>query len=183
MDVATALKSARKTQRARNSLACLLAVSVLSNAAMASFIATQHSQVVLIPTVVRDGVIAAGLYDERYAEVLALDVVRAMLSVSPETRQIARDSVQRFAAPDARAGLIARFDEVTATIGERDVSTVFYPTNISHDIPGQSVLVRGELVTFLGPSRVREEERAARVQFADAGGVFRVAGIAMEALQ
>lgn len=180
MELTQSLERVKRVQRSRNIVTTALALSLTANAGLGIFIATQQTKVILVPTITREGVVASGQYDTSYAEVLAVDVVQTLLSVSPESRVHGRAAIQRFAAPQARQQLVARFDEVTAILGDRDVSTVFYVTEISHEPGVMSVRIAGELVTFLGPSRVGEETRTATVRFADAGGVLRVAGVSME---
>lgn len=177
MQVAVLEQKLIRLQRARNALGLVLIVMIFSNLLLAWQVLNTRSQMILVPSRVSDGMIAQGGGDVRYLESLALDAVQAMYTLSPATSDYSRSVIDRVANPTEREILLRRFDEVAEDIRKREISTVFMPEKIDHDLANLTLLVTGQFGTYLGTNKVGEERRAIRIVFAEFGGSVRIARI------
>lgn len=177
MQVAVLEQKLIRLQRARNALGLVLIIMIFSNLLLAWQVLNTRSQMILVPSRVSDGMIAQGGGDVRYLESLALDAVQAMYTLSPATSDYSRSVIDRVANPTERETLLRRFDEVAEDIRKREISTVFMPEKIDHDLANLTLLVTGQFATYLGTNKVGEERRAIRIVFAEFGGSVRIARI------
>ena len=177
MDFAVMETSMGRLRRARNALGLVSLALIGSNLLLSWQVLQTHSQTILIPSRVSDGMVAQGGGDVRYLEALSLDATQAMYTVSPATTTYSRQVIERVANPIERDALLKRFDEVAADIKTREISTVFLPEKIDHDLAKLTLTVSGQFATYLGTTRVSEEPRTIRVTFSEFGGSVRVARI------
>lgn len=166
-----------RLRRARNVLGIACGTLIGANLLLAWQVAQTHSQTILIPSRISDGMVAQGGGDVRYLEALSLDAVQAMYTLSPATTTYSRQVIERVANPVERGALLKRFDEVAEDISKREISTVFLPEKIDHDLVKLALKVTGQFVTYLGTTRVSEEHRVIQVTFSEFGGSVRVARI------
>lgn len=164
-------------RRGRNALAAVLAVMLAANLLLAWLLVQKTSQTILIPSRVSDGMIAQGAGDIRYLEALSLDAVQAMYTLSPATTIYSRQVIERLASPADRDKLLQIFDDTSRDIRTREISTVFLPEKIEHDMPNMTLRVTGMFATYIDTTKVTEERRAIQVVFAEFGGSVRVARI------
>lgn len=164
-------------RRARNALGIVLLVMILSNLLLVWQVLNTRSQMILVPSRVSDGMVAQGGGDIRYLEALALDAVQAMYTLSPATTSYSRSVIDRVSNPAEREVLLKRFDDTASDIKKREISTVFMPEKIDHDLAGLLLVVTGQFSTYLGTNKVAEDRRVIRVAFAEFGGSVRVARI------
>lgn len=177
MNFAVMETSLGRLRRARNALGLVSLALIGSNLLLSWQVLQSHSQTILIPSRVSDGMVAQGGGDVRYLEALSLDATQAMYTVSPATTTYSRQVIERVANPVERDALLKRFDEVAADIKSREISTVFLPEKIDHDLAKLTLTVSGQFATYLGTTRVKEEPRTIRVTFSEFGGSVRVARI------
>ena len=177
MDYLSLARSMTRLRRARNAMGLVSLVLIASNAALSWQVMQTHSQTILIPSRVSDGMVAQGGGDVRYLEALSLDATQAMYTVSPATTRYSRQVIERLANPVERDALLKRFDEVADDIAKREISTVFLPEKIDHDLAQLTLTISGQFATYLGTTRVSEEARVIRVGFSEFGGSVRVARI------
>lgn len=177
MDYPSLARSMTRLRRARNAMGLVALVLIASNAALSWQVMQTHSQTILIPSRVSDGMVAQGGGDVRYLEALSLDATQAMYTVSPATTRYSRQVIERLANPVERDALLKRFDEVADDIAKREISTVFLPEKIDHDLAHLTLTISGQFATYLGTTRVSEEARVIRVGFSEFGGSVRVARI------
>jgi len=167
----------RSARLMRNVLAASTAVMTGVAGLLAFEIATQSHQVVLIPTNVSDGMVARGAVDKRYVEALALDAVYGLYNASPESLEYGRRVIERLASVGQRNELLKHYDEVAKDISDRDISTVFRPRTIEHNLSKLEVVVDGDLETFLNTVMVKTEPRRILLSFVTEAGSVRLARI------
>ncbi len=177
MDYASLSNSMTRLRRARNALGLVALTLIAANALLSWQVLQSHSQTILIPSRVSDGMVAQGGGDVRYLEALSLDATQAMYTVSPATTRYSRQVIERLANPVERDALLKRFDEVADDIAKREISTVFLPEKIDHDLAHLILTISGQFATYLGTTRVSEEPRVIRITFSEFGGSVRVARI------
>lgn len=164
-------------RRSRNALTAVLAVMLATNLLLAWLLVQKTSQTILIPSRVSDGMVAQGSGDIRYLEALSLDAVQAMYTLSPATTIYSRAVIERLASPADRNKLLQLFDDTSRDIRTREISTVFLPEKIEHDMPKLTLRVTGMFATYIDTTKVTEERRVIQVVFTEFGGSVRVARI------
>lgn len=177
MQYAVMERAMLRLRRARNALGLVLILMIASNLLLVWQVLNTRSQMILVPSRVSDGMVAQGGGDIRYLEALALDAVQAMYTLSPATTSYSRSVIDRVSNPAEREVLLKRFDDVASDIKKREISTVFMPEKIDHDLGQLLLVVTGQFATYLGTNKVAEDRRVIRVAFAEFGGSVRVARI------
>ncbi|WP_233270680.1 type IV conjugative transfer system protein TraE [Chachezhania sediminis] len=177
MDVQRLSSAARAMRRALVLLVIVVLVMIASNLFLATKLVSQSNQVVLVPTMVRDGMVARGTVDKGYVEALALDAVYAMYNAAPGSLDYGRQTIERLSSPADRARILARYDEIAEDMRERDISTVFYPRRIEHNFRAYEIVVSGELVTFLETTQVAREAKRILLEFRPQAGSIRLVSI------
>jgi conjugal transfer pilus assembly protein TraE len=176
-------KIVRRTRMQRNAILAVGCILLAVNALLGIRLFTQTNQVVLVPTNVSDGMVARGASDKRYIEALALDAVYGLYNASPASLDYGRAVIERIASVSERNNLLRHYDDVATDIRERDISTVFFPRQIEHNIDNLEVVVEGDLQTYLNTVLISVEPRRVLLSFvAEAGSVrlFRVSRLEME---
>jgi conjugal transfer pilus assembly protein TraE len=176
-------RALNRVMRARNALGLALIVMMAANLLLSIQVLQKTSQTILIPSRVSDGMIAQGGGDIRYLEALSLDAVQAMYTISPATSAYSRQVIERLANPTERESLLKRYDDVAADIKQREISTVFLPEKIDHDLEHLSLMVSGQFATYLGTTKVSDDRRVIKIVFSEFGGSVRVASIERIAAQ
>jgi len=148
-----------------------------SNGLLAVKIYSASNQVVLVPTSITDGMVARGAIDQRFVEAVALDAVYGLYNSSPTTLRYGRIVIERTASVKNRAGLLELYDEVAEDIRQREISTVFRPTQIEHNLDQLEVTVKGELDTYLSNVKVATERRNILLTFVIEAGSVRLSKI------
>lgn len=161
----------------RNILFVLLVLSVTSNAALSVHMARQTNQVVLVPSVVSDGMVARGKIDVSYLEQLAKDVVSSLYQVTPSTLGEGRSVLERVASSGQRADILKQYDETAQDIKDRGLSTVWRHEKLSTDFDNLTVDITGQFETYVGTSFASEQKLTIRVRFGREGASARVIGI------
>jgi conjugal transfer pilus assembly protein TraE len=151
----------------------LLVVLVL----LSVMLVTRNSQVILVPTSIRDGMVARGANDKRYIEALALDTVYGLYNASPKSLSYGRAVLERVAAVSHRAKLLQEYDRIAEDMRERDISTAFYPNTIEHHPDKPQVIVEGKLNTYLDTTLVATEPRRVMLTFKTEAGSARLASV------
>lgn len=172
--VSRQLKSARF---ARNIVAFLLAISIVANAALATHISRQTNSVVLVPSVVSDGMVARGTLDVSYLEQLAKDAVMSLYQLTPNTLGEGRAVIERVSSGETRSALLAHFDAIAKDIEARKLSTVWRTVRLTTDLDALTVDVEGEFATYVRNNFASSETRTIRVVFGPEGASARVIGI------
>ena len=177
MDVQRLGHAARMMRRALALLGATCLVMIAANFFLAMKLVSQSNQVVLVPSTVRDGMVARGTVDKGYVEALALDAVYAMYNASPGSLAYGRQTIERLSRPAERAGILASYDKISGDMTERDISTVFYPQKIEHNFATFEIVVAGELVTFLQTTQVAREKKRILLKFRPQAGSIRLVSI------
>jgi conjugal transfer pilus assembly protein TraE len=135
------------------------------------------NQVALVPTTVRDGMVARGAYDKSYIEAIAKDAVYGLYNTSPNTLEYGRQIIERVSSVAHRQRLLKLYDEVAEDIRARGISTYFSPETIEHNLNDKSVVVKGRFQTMLDNVLATTERRWIRVEFIEEAGSARLAKI------
>ena len=165
------LKSARF---GRNGIAIVAGLLLVSNVLLAGKMYTSSNQVILVPTSIRDGMVARGAVDKRYLEALAMDAVYGLYNASPANLAYGRNVIERISAVENRQKLLRHYDDVANDIRERDISTVFYVGQIEHSFENLEVVVEGNLQTYLNTVLVAAEPRRILLTFTVEAGSARL---------
>ncbi|RYG89921.1 hypothetical protein EU803_14960 [Loktanella sp. IMCC34160] len=170
-------KSIRTARLQRNAILAVAAILLLINAALSVRLYTQTNQVVLVPTNISDGMVARGASDKRYIEALSLDAIYGLYNASPANLDYGRTVIERIAAVADRNRLLQHYDTVATDIRERDISTVFFPRRIEHNLDRLQVVIEGDLHTYLNTVQIAREERRVMLSFVAEAGSVRLAAI------
>lgn len=178
MDGSVSLRELRGARNVRNAMALIAFVMTAAVVLLVAELRSRQHVTVLVPTIVQEGMIANGRIEARYMEGLARDALYSLLNVTPDTTDYSRNMLGRLAAPAARPEILNLWEDVMEEVRKRDISTVFYPSTLESSVKDLSVTVDGELVTYLGFSKVGNEPRRYRIEFVEYQGSIRVARIA-----
>lgn len=177
MDFQNLQKQVRNARFGRNALAVVSASLFVMNGLLAVTIYRSTNQVILIPTSISDGMVARGAQDKRYIEALALDTIYGLYNSSPNNLRYGREVIERVASVSHRVELLKKYDAVSQDIKARDISTVFFPRQIVHQIDNLEVIVEGDLQTFLNTVQVNTERRKILLTFVVEAGSVRLSQI------
>ena len=177
MNFQSVQKQLRHARAARNLGFGLVVLLGFLNVALVYKVYSQSNQVILIPTSVSDGMVARGAVDKRYVEALALDAVYGLYNASPANLNYGRTVIERLAAVANRSELLHHYDEVATDIRERDISTVFYPKQIEHNLDAKTVVIAGNLQTYLNTVLISDEPRRILLNFVTEAGSVRLSRI------
>ena len=171
-----------KFARRMNAFLSLIIVCLVASVLFLAFhVVRETNQVVLVPSQISDGMVArGGGVDQRYIEAIALDAAYAMYNVSAANLGYGRKTIERIASSGERSELLLRYDEIGEDIVQRKISTVFRPSSILTDLENLTIMIDGELATYLEDSRTSLENRRVIVNFEYEGASVRVASIARE---
>lgn len=158
----------------RNIIFGVAVVMLAANLLLAGKLFTSSNQVVLVPTSIRDGMVARGAVDKRYLEALAMDAVYGLYNASPANLEYGRNVIERISAVGNRQKLLRHYDDVANDIRERDISTVFYVGQIEHSFENMEVVVEGNLQTYLNTVLVAAEPRRILLTFTVEAGSARL---------
>ncbi len=177
MDFPNLERALKATRTQRNFGFGLAAFLLATNGLLSIGIYSQSNQTVLVPTTIRDGMVARGAVDKRYIEALALDAIYGIYNASPANLPYGRAVIERLASVKERADLLRHYDEVATDIREREISTAFYPQKIEHNLDRLEVVVEGDLQTFLNTVMVSTEPRRILLRFVAEAGSVRLSGV------
>lgn len=173
-----ALREFKAARNGRNVLIVAAAVLLGIVAFQASALRNQKSVVVLVPSQFPDGTVAhGGEISPGYLEGLTRDAMYSLLNVSAETTTYARDNLGRIAAPHARVEILDLWDDIMEEVRRRKIATAFYPRALETSARGLTVIVDGELSTYLGTSLVSKEIKRYEVQFVRVNSSVRISMI------
>lgn len=177
MDFAQLKSALVRTRTQRNVLGGVGAVLLAANALLAFDISSRSNQVILVPTNVSDGMVARGAFDKRYVESLALDAIYGLYNATPANVSYGRDVIARLASVRDRNTLLSLYDDVSKDMAEREISTVFFPRQIEHNLDKLEVVVEGDLQTFVNTVPITAEPRRILLGFVPEAGSIRLSFI------
>ena len=161
----------RRVRDGRAALAGLLGLSLVANLGLSVGLSSVERMAVLIPAVAGPswevGRSRAGV---RYLEDMARTVAVTLLTLTPENAEHAREAAARLSHASARGAVGAWVASEAARMASRDLATAFYPGRIEADPEGLTVVVAGELATWVGREPVSRERKRYRMSFRVDGG-------------
>ena len=163
----------RRVRDGRAALAVLLALSLLANLGLSLGLASVERMAVLIPAVTGPswevGGSRAGL---RYLEDMGRTVAVTLLTLTPENAGHVREAAARMSHASARGAIGAWVAAEAGRMERRDLATAFYPERIEADPEALTVVVAGDLATWIGREPVSREHKHYRLAFrVDAGRI------------
>ncbi len=163
----------RRVRDGRAALAGLLGLSLLANLALGVGLASVERMAVLVPAVSGPswevGGSRAGL---RYLEDMGRTVSVTLLTLTPENAEQVREAAARLSHASARGAIGAWIAAEAGRMERRDLATAFYPERIEADPEALTVMVAGELATWIGREPVSRERKRYRLTFrVDAGRI------------
>ena len=163
----------RRVRDARAALAVLLGLSLLANLTLSIGLASVERMTVLVPAVAGPSwEVGGGRAGSRYLEDMGRTVAVTLLTLTPESAEHAREAAARLAHASARGAIGAWVAAEAGRMERRDLSTAFYPGRIEADPGRMTVLVSGELATWVGREPVSRERKRYRLSFrVDAGRI------------
>ena len=170
-------RTVQTTRLQRNVMGGGFALMLAVNSLLAFEVHTQSNQVILVPTNVVDGMVARGAFDKRYVESLALDAIYGLYNATPANTGYGRDVIARLASVGDRNELLTKYDQVAEDMREREISTVFFPRTIEHNLEALEVVVEGDLQTFVNTVPVSTEPRRILLGFVPEAGSIRLSRI------
>ncbi|MDV4146437.1 TraE/TraK family type IV conjugative transfer system protein [Shimia sp. FJ5] len=178
-------RALKRTRRGSAVLGVVTIMLLVSTTALSIRVFSQSNQVVLVPTTVKDGMVARGAVDKGYIEALALDAVYAMYNTSPNTIRFGRSVLERLSGPAERPKILQTYDRISSDIAARKISTIFFPRVIEHNFAAYEVVVDGVLATYLETTQISREDRRLLVRFKPQAGSVRLSflGIINEEVQ
>ena len=161
----------RRVRDGRTALAALLGLSLLANLGLSVGLASVDRMAVLIPAVAGPswevGTSRAGV---RYLEDMGRTVAVTLLTLTPENAEHVREAAARLSHASARGAIGAWVAAEAGRMERRDVATAFYPERIEADAETLTVVVTGELATWIGRESVSRKWKRYRLAFRVAAG-------------
>ncbi len=163
----------RQVRDGRAALAVLLALSLLANLGLSIALASVERMTVLVPAVTGPAwEVGGGRAGSRYLEDMGRTVAVTLLTLTPENAEHAREAAARLAHASARGAIGAWVAAEAGRMARRDLSTAFYPGRIEADTGTLTVVVSGELATWVGREPVSRARKRYRLSFrVDAGRI------------
>ena len=163
----------RRVRDVRAALAALLCLSLLANLALSIGLASVERMTVLVPAVAGPAwEVGGGSAGQRYLEDMGRTVAVTLLTLTPENAEHAREAAARLSHASARGAIGAWVTAEAGRMARRDLSTAFYPGRIEADPGRLTVVVGGELATWVGREPVSRERKRYRLSFrVDAGRI------------
>ena len=163
----------RRVRDSRAALAGLLALSLLANLGLSMGLASVERMAVLVPAVTGPawevGGSRAGL---RYLEDMGRTVAVTLLTLTPENAEHVREAAARLAHASARGAIGAWVAAEAGRMARRDLATAFYPERVEAEPESLTVVVTGELATWIGREAVSRVRKRYRLVFrVDAGRI------------
>lgn len=177
MDFQTMQRQLRAAKLGRSMLLTLAVVMLLLNSLLTVKLYSSSNQVILIPTSIRDGMVARGGVDVAYLEALALDVVYGFYNASASTQAYGRARIERMASIKDQAALLARYDEVAKDYLSRKISTTFEVQIIERNLETLEIKITGLFTTYLDTVRSNSEPRSILLTFVPEAGSVRLSKI------
>ena len=161
----------RRAGDARLALGLLLALSMAANLALSVGLANREASTVLVPAVSGPAwEVGGGRAGARYLEDMARTAAVTLLTLTPENARQVREAAARLAHASARGAIGAWVEAEAARMAGRDLASAFYPTGIEADTEGLSVVIAGELVTWIGREEAARKDLRYRLAFRVDGG-------------
>lgn len=167
-------KAIRAARLQRTIIAIFLLVSMAANLMLSFSVSSVARTTVLVPTQIRDGMVASGAVDRRFVEALAKDALAAFYNTSPQTTEYGRKVVERIASVRDRPELLKAYDGIALDIKTRDITTVFFLERIDHFDDALRLSVQGSFATFIGKSLVTRQPRTVEVHFTEEANSVRL---------
>lgn len=163
----------RQVRDGRAALAALLGLSLLANLALSVGLASVERMTVLVPAVSGPAwEVGGGRAGLRYLEDIGRTVAVTLLTLTPENAEHAREAAARLAHASARGAIGSWVAAEASRMARRDLSTAFYPGKIEADPGRLTVIIGGELATWVGREPVSRERKRYRLVFrVDAGRI------------
>jgi len=161
----------RRARDARMALSLLLALSVLANLVLGAGLANRGRVTVLVPAVSGPAwEVGESWAGRRYLEDAARTAAVTLLTLTPENAAHVREAAARLSHASARGPIGAWVAAEAERMARRDLSTAFYPRNIESEPDALTVVIGGELVTWIGREEAFRERRRYRLAFRVDGG-------------
>ena len=154
MDANVSYTRLNATTRQRNVLAVVGVILSLTALLQTWMIATQETRVILTPTLRADTAISSSAPSADYLEQTTRDLAGLFLNRHPHNLSYFRDNILRLAHPSTHGEIESALIETERRLIATKTSTVFYPSEIFVDPDALYSEIRGELQTYLGPTRV-----------------------------
>lgn len=163
----------QRVRDGRAVLAVLLGISLLANLGLSAGLASVERMAVLIPAVAGPswevGGSRAGV---RYLEDMGRTAAVTLLTLTPENAEHVREAAARLSHASARGAIGSWVAAEARRMERRDLATAFYPERIEADAGKLTVMVTGELATWIGREPVSRERKRYRMAFrVDAGRI------------
>ena len=154
MDTQVSYTRLKATIRQRNVLAVAGLVLALTALLQTWLITTQETRIILTPTLLAETAISSSAPSPDYLEQTTRDMAGLFLNRHPHNLSYFRDNILRLAHPSTHGEIESALMETERRLIATKTSTVFYPAEIFVDPEKLYSEIRGELHTYLGPSRV-----------------------------
>jgi len=163
----------RRVRDARTALAVLLGLSLLANLGLSVGLVSVERMTVLIPAVAGPSwEVGSSRAGRRYLEDMGRTVAVTLLTLTPENAEQVREAAARLSHASARGAIGAWVAAEARRMERRDLATAFYPGRIEADAGRLTVMVAGELATWIGREPVSRERKRYRLAFrVDAGRI------------
>lgn len=143
--------------RQRNVLVIAAIGLMILNGWTLSLLGAKAREIVLVPTLEREAVVATNFVDPSYLEQATRDVAYLALNRSPNNLDYFSRQILRIVDPRAHADMQQQLAALQADARESQVSTTFFPTEIFVDPAGLYSEIAGELNSFVGTTRVTSD--------------------------
>lgn len=140
--------------RQRNILAVAGLLLLLVTLLQTWLIAGRETRVILTPTLRADAALTSGAPGADYLEQVTRDIAGLFLNRHPHNLSYFRDNILRLAHPSTHGEIESALLETERRLIATKTSTVFFPSEIFVDPVSLYSEIRGELHTYLGPTRV-----------------------------
>lgn len=146
----------------------ILSVSVNCILAVSSYF--KQKETILVPlSLSSDYKFDGKSYSPQYLEDLSRDIVQTMLNVTPENMKYIEQTLLQHVHPSYYGVLKDDLKTLFQMIKKKRVTTVFYPKSFVSDANTLTVIVKGQLHSYMGQHRVSIDKKSYKIEFAQSG--------------
>lgn len=160
----------QKILKQRNVAVAVSGVLLISNLFLATAVVFGDKEVVLVPNSLNEEAsIINGKMSPAYIEALTRDVVNLMLNTTPSNVEYTARSILKITHPKFYGSLKTALTARSSDVINRKITVSFWPKSIIPTEDPNSVLVVGQLTTYLGKEETANEEKTYSITYAFEG--------------
>ncbi len=169
MERSLSIREAQAISRQRNMLLLFCLGLLLLNSWTWLELRDREEKIILVPTLDSRVTLSNRGVSAEYLEQVTRDVTALMLNRTPHSMPWFQDQLLRIVHPASYGDIKSQFVKMADEARKTDISTVFFPVEMTTDPHSLTSEVIGELHVYVGKTRVSKDRRHYRMQWHHAG--------------